>query len=794
MAAAEDDLDDRKNAKDTTASSFSPSPDLKGDGCGEADEWTAATSTGSGTAPGDSQQGQALPPVQVCVRLRPLLDWEVADGQGSSALQVDSRRAVVTLLPRESSEASREQAGQGEGTGGPHAAKTSAPRKFGFNAVVGHDGSQLDVWKQARLSELVGKVVAGFHATVFAYGQTGTGKTFTMEGFSYELGGFGGANTDARGPRACSRNTQPEQFGVVPRAVRELFSRVEAEEASTSTKEGVEQEHYSIKVSFMQIYKERIFDLLNPAPPAPFGHPRQGEDGGSLRLRWDAAKGLFTVENLFEYECSSFESVLEHYSAGVRNKQVASTAMNAASSRSHTILLLTLTHRTELTADDESSLEDGGVPTREVVSNLALVDLAGSERASASSACENSSARLKEASTINQSLFVLRRVITALSKRNEDPQDSGHVPYRDSKLTSLLQHAIGGSGFMLMLACLSPADRHYEENLSTLRYATQAACIKNRPAVNLDPKDRLIQELRQQLAAAHEYILRHLGLKELPAELLQIPKSSGQRAKEAMADQQRQRSRSVVPVPPAAEAASNTSTFSTDVDERDGPSHEEQTVESRRRADEVDCPDLPRLSTSGRRASRSREPRPPLPCRRPQQSAPTPRSYGLAAEGSGARQRHRPPAPAHDQQQQPLELQPQHLQQAQASKTGLPPIASKPPVPRQPDLLAVRPDLSVYCEASPQRRRTPGRRSASTGTLPTLVRRSSPRALGGRCASTSALACADGTSGHHMARRDSEAGAPDAPGPWGEAPRGDWRAGEAQQGSHERGLEGAIAA
>jgi len=125
--------------------------------------------------------------------------------------------------------------------------------------------------------------------------------------------------------------------------------------------------------------------------------------------------------------------------------------------------------------------------------------------------------------TINQSLFVLRRVITALSKNAKQDgsggEAMGHVPYRESKLTSLLQQAIGGNGFMLMLACLSPADKHYEENLSTLQYATQAASIKNQPMLNLDPKDRLILRLREQLAAAHAYILQVTGLEELPPEL-----------------------------------------------------------------------------------------------------------------------------------------------------------------------------------------------------------------------------------------------------------------------------------
>merc|ERR1719424_2399774 len=141
---------------------------------------------------------------------------------------------------------------------------------------------------------------------------------------------------------------------------------------------------------------------------------------------------------------------------------------------------------------DAGAAVEGGSssPFREVISNLVLVDLAGSERISSSHT--HGKERFKEAVNINQSLFALRKVVTALSKETR----SDHIPYRDSKLTSMLQHCIGGNSFMLMLACLSPADRHYDENQSTLAYATQAALIRAQPVINLEPKDRLIQQLQ----------------------------------------------------------------------------------------------------------------------------------------------------------------------------------------------------------------------------------------------------------------------------------------------------------
>ena len=160
----------------------------------------------------------------------------------------------------------------------------------------------------------------------------------------------------------------------------------------------------------------------------------------------------------------------------------------------------------------------------QVVSQLSLVDLAGSERtvSTVASTSGKSSTRFQEAVNVNQSLFVLRRVITALSKKDSKGNDaSGHVPYRESKLTSLLQNSLGGSSYLIMFACLAATDRHDDENLSTLQYASQAASIKNQPQVNIDPKDRAIQQLQAKLGAAHRYLLRAMGLQELPEDLLQ---------------------------------------------------------------------------------------------------------------------------------------------------------------------------------------------------------------------------------------------------------------------------------
>ncbi|CAE7828601.1 KIF3A [Symbiodinium sp. CCMP2456] len=349
------------------------------------------------------------------------------------------------------------------------------------------------------------KVAAGYHATVFAYGQTGSGKTYTMEGYRYRPDAKA---AEAGKPQVCVHSTTPERLGVIPRVLQKLFGYVDKLQREVDDI----GETFSVSISFLQIYQERIYDLLNPAPVLPQGFG-QAEDSG-LRLRWDAAREHFYVENLFVYQCTSAEDALKFYNAGVQRKQMASTAMNIASSRSHTVLMLTLRRRSVLA---ETSDLGSGEAVREVMSHLALVDLAGSEKAAAAN--EGNPERFKEAVNINQSLFVLRRVITALSRRDSSHEEDTHIPYRESKLTSLLQHAIGGKGFMVMLACLSPADRSYEENLSTLQYAAQAALIKNEPTINLDPKDRLIQQLQQQLREAHAFILEKMGLQELPPEL-----------------------------------------------------------------------------------------------------------------------------------------------------------------------------------------------------------------------------------------------------------------------------------
>ncbi|KAG2428784.1 hypothetical protein HXX76_011484 [Chlamydomonas incerta] len=460
-----------------------------------------------------ADQGAASRSIRVAVRVRPLLQ---SDGvTGTELLQLDRNNGVVL------SSGSDRRGG----------------RRYAFDSVFGPDVPQDDLYVRAGVPEMVAAAAAGFHATVFAYGQTGSGKTYTMEGYRYVgaagAGGAGGAGSAAAGsaagkagaarsaPHADFTSTPEAQLGVIPRAVRDLFAAVQKSC----------DRRYTIKCSFVQIYREQVYDLLNPASLAPAAQQQQrqqqqrgGVAGGAgaagavgpLRLRWSKAEEFY-LENLFTPEVETAEEAMAAFQAGVANKVMSSHRLNAASSRSHCLFTLHVSSSPSASALEMTS------------SRLTLVDLAGSERAAHTGATEG--ALRDESVAINKSLFTLRQVITALTdaaaaataaaaaasgaasadgapaqpassqaRPAGAPPAAPHIPYRDSKLTCLLKHSLGGNSWTLMLACLSPADRFYEENASTLDYAARARKITNQVAVNEDPRSRLIRELRAEVA------------------------------------------------------------------------------------------------------------------------------------------------------------------------------------------------------------------------------------------------------------------------------------------------------
>ncbi|KAI7822258.1 hypothetical protein BX661DRAFT_187577 [Kickxella alabastrina] len=309
--------------------------------------------------------------------------------------------------------------------------------------------------------------LSGYHCCVFAYGQTGSGKSYTM------MGGSG------------------KEAGLIPRICEQLFARVAR---------GTPDASYRIEVSYLEIYNERVRDLLNP------------QGASNLRVREHPSLGPY-VEDLTKAAVDSYSAVFEHMSQGNKARTVAATSMNEVSSRSHAVFTIVLSRR--------SATGSAGQIT-ERVSRISLVDLAGSERADATMA---TGVRLKEGAKINQSLAVLGKVISALADREKKPHaDStktatreSFVPYRDSVLTWLLKDSLGGNSRTFMIAAVSPAD--YAETLSTLRYADRAKRIVNQATVNEDATIRLVSDLKAEVAQLRRRLAQEETSKDLEDQL-----------------------------------------------------------------------------------------------------------------------------------------------------------------------------------------------------------------------------------------------------------------------------------
>lgn len=282
----------------------------------------------------------------------------------------------------------------------------------------------------------------GFNASVFAYGQTGSGKTFAMMG-------------------------TPKDPGIIPLACTELFRRIDV---ARSLDAGYSS---SVEVSYLEIYNEIVRDLLNPANSA-------AASKGGLKVREHASFGVY-VQGLSRLVANSYEEVDKLLTLGGRERTVAATKMNAASSRSHAVLTLYLT---------QSSKEEGVNDPVRRMSKINMVDLAGSEHQADTGA---TGARMKEACSINKSLSALSNVISALASQ------SRHVPYRDSVLTRLLQESLGGNAKSVMLAAVSPAAVNFAQSLSTLRYANRAKSIVNKPVVNEGGDGAIIKSLKEEI-------------------------------------------------------------------------------------------------------------------------------------------------------------------------------------------------------------------------------------------------------------------------------------------------------
>ncbi|XP_062894972.1 kinesin-like protein KIF1C isoform X2 [Mobula hypostoma] len=288
----------------------------------------------------------------------------------------------------------------------------------------------------------------GYNVCVLAYGQTGAGKSYTMVG------------------RPVS------EPGLIPQLCEDLFSRIESSRSDELS--------HSVEVSYMEIYCERVRDLLNP------------RSGGNLRVREHPLLGPY-VEGLSRLAATSSHHIAELMDCGNRARTVAATNMNEASSRSHAVFTIIFTQKRHDSVTELST---------ERVSKISLVDLAGSERADAAG---TKGMRLKEGANINKSLTTLGKVISALAEMGKRKK-SEFIPYRDSVLTWLLKENLGGNSRTAMIAALSPADINYEETLSTLRYADRAKQIKCNAVVNEDPNARLIRELKEEVSRLRQLL------------------------------------------------------------------------------------------------------------------------------------------------------------------------------------------------------------------------------------------------------------------------------------------------
>ncbi|XP_028137555.2 kinesin-like protein KIF13A isoform X1 [Diabrotica virgifera virgifera] len=377
--------------------------------------------------------------IKVAVRLRPFNRREL-EMRAQSVVEMEKDQTIIHQ-PTSLDKMERKQ-----------------PKSFAFDhCFCSVDPSKKDFASQEVVFDCLGQDILhnafqGYNACIFAYGQTGSGKSYTMMG-------------------------SQDSKGIIPRLCDSLFGLIAKQQSSELT--------YKVEVSYMEIYNEKVHDLLDPQT-----------NKQSLKVREHNVLGPY-VDGLSQLAVTSFQDIDNLMAEGNKSRTVAATNMNSESSRSHAVFTVILTQ----TLIDRKT----GV-TGEKVSRMSLVDLAGSERAVKTGAVGD---RLKEGSNINKSLTTLGLVISKLADQSSGKnKDNKFVPYRDSVLTWLLKDNLGGNSKTVMVATISPAADNYEETLSTLRYADRAKRIVNHAVVNEDPNARIIRELTQEVEALRE-MLKH---------------------------------------------------------------------------------------------------------------------------------------------------------------------------------------------------------------------------------------------------------------------------------------------
>jgi kinesin family protein 5 len=322
---------------------------------------------------------------------------------------------------------------------------------YNFDHIFHDQSTQEEVYNIVG-KPLIAEIFKGYNATVFAYGQTSSGKTLTLSGYSHVVD-----NADLLSREEVVLWRNPKDMGIVPRMVKDIFETM---------KERKDHE-FSVQMSFIEIYLEKIRDLLSPSKE-------------NLEIRESRFKGLW-IEDVTEIYVSSFEETIKLIRKGELNRTVASTAMNVHSSRSHSVLILSIQQNNRKTQ-------------AKTTSKIVCVDLAGSEKIEKTKA---EGIILKQAQATNKSLLTLGLVIRALVDKKP------HIPYRDSKLTRLLTDSLGGNSKTHLIVTCSPASYNIEETISTLRFGNITQQIKNKPRVNLEIN---IEEYKKLLLAANEKI------------------------------------------------------------------------------------------------------------------------------------------------------------------------------------------------------------------------------------------------------------------------------------------------
>ncbi|XP_057404873.1 kinesin-like protein KIF12 isoform X4 [Balaenoptera acutorostrata] len=432
---------------------------VKGEGTGEGKEGDSGGANPCakqnmeerGSPDGDParnlEQGPEGPetPIQVVLRVRPMSAAELRRGE-QSVLHCSGTRTLQVSPPG----------------GGPDVA-------FRFGAVLDGARTQEDVFRACGVRRLGDLALRGFSCTVFTFGQTGSGKTYTLTGPPSQGEGV---------------PVPPSLAGIMQRTFAWLFDRVQHLGAPVT-----------LHASYLEIYNEQVRDLLSLGAPRP------------LPVRWNKTRGFY-VEQLRVVEFGSLGALMELLQMGLSRRRSSAHTMNQASSRSHALLTLYISHQTQMPPVDPGEPPAGG--------KLCFVDLAGSEKVAATG---SRGELMLEANSINRSLLALGHCISLLL----DPQrKQSHIPFRDSKLTKLLADSLGGRGVTLMVACVSPSAQCLPETLSTLRYASRAQRITTRPQAPKSPVAKPPQHLETELLQLQEENHR------LRSQLGQMdPKASG---------------------------------------------------------------------------------------------------------------------------------------------------------------------------------------------------------------------------------------------------------------------------